>query len=80
MTKAQDILDSFSGNFVTNYTSNIIEKLDDIEISIKEEVGEITEQLMNVGINASLLPEEFNDYVDQFTSTYSPVRRRLRQK
>ena len=77
MTKAQGILDSFSGNFVSNYTSDITGKLDDIEKSIKDEVGEITGQLMDLGINSSLLPTEFNDYVNEFTNTISPVRRTL---
>ena len=75
MAKAQGSLDSFSGNFVSNYTSDITGKLDDIEKSIKDEVGEITGQLTDLGINSSLLPDEFNDYVNEFTSTISPVSR-----
>jgi len=77
VTKAQDILGSFSGNFVSNYTSDITEKLDDIEKSIKDEVGEITGQLTDLRINSSLLPDEFEDYVDEFTTTISPVRNGL---
>ena len=74
MDDARAILDQFSGNFVANYTTDINDKLDDIGESIKEEVGKVTKELSDLGLNSSLIPDELYDYVDMYDSTISLVR------
>ena len=73
MDDARAILDQFSGNFVANYTTDINDKLDDIGESIKEEVGKVTKELSDLGLNSSLIPDELYDYVDLYDSTISLV-------
>ena len=73
MDDARAILDQFSGNFVANYTTDINDKLDDIGESIKEEVGKVTKELSDLGLNSSLIPDELYDYVDLYDSTVSLV-------
>ena len=71
--EARAILDQFSGNFVANYTTDINDKLDDIGISIQEEVGKVTNELSDLGLNSSLIPDGLYDSVEMYDSTISLV-------
>ena len=70
---ARQILDQFSGDFVSNYTQDINGKLDEIGDTVKKEVGKLTEQLKDHGINSSLIPKELDEIVDLYDSTISLV-------
>jgi hypothetical protein len=71
---AQSQLDGFSDSFVGDYTDKIDVELGNIGEKIKSEVDEITVKLNDLGLNSSLLPDDFEDYIESFTDTISPVK------
>ena len=73
MDDAQSKLDGFSDTFVGDYTDKIDVELVSIGEKIKEEVDKITLQLNDLGLNSSLLPDDFDEYVDLFTDVISQV-------
>ena len=63
-----------SDSFVGDYTDKIDVELGNIGEKIKSEVDEITVKLNDLGLNSSLLPDDFEDYIESFTDTISPVK------
>ena len=71
---ANNLLDGFSSEFVSNCTKDINELLDDIGEDIRSEVAKVTDELKGVGFNSSDIPQELYDGVDFYTSVIYQVQ------
>ena len=71
--QAKDLMNTFSSSFVQDYIEEIDAKLTTIGDQIKEEVGNITGELKDLGINSSMIPDEFDEYKDIFVDVVYQV-------